>query len=29
MYGKFAMTCFNYQVYLYDSKATTHLNAIL
>jgi hypothetical protein len=29
MYGKFAMTCFKYQVYLYGSKATTYLNAIL
>ena len=29
MYGKPAMTCFKYQVYLYGSEAITHLNAIL
>jgi hypothetical protein len=29
MYGKLAMTCFTYQVYLYGSKAMTYLNAIL
>ena len=29
MYGKPAMTCFKYQVYLYGSEAITYLNAIL
>jgi hypothetical protein len=29
MYGKLAMTCFKYQMYLYDSEAITILNAIL
>jgi hypothetical protein len=29
MYGKAAMTCFKYQVYLYGSEAITYLNAIL
>jgi hypothetical protein len=29
MYGKFAMTCFKYQVYLYGSEAITYLNAFL
>jgi hypothetical protein len=29
MYGKIAMTFFNYQVYLYGSEAITYLNAIL
>ena len=29
MYGKLAMTCFKYQVYLYGSKAITYLNAFL
>ncbi len=29
MYGKFAMTCFKYQVYLYGSEANTYLNAFL
>jgi hypothetical protein len=28
MYGKPAMTCFKYQVYLYGSEAITYLNAI-
>jgi hypothetical protein len=27
MYGKTAMTCFKYQVYLYGSEAITYLNA--
>jgi hypothetical protein len=27
MYGKPAMTCFKYQVYLYGSEAITYLNA--
>jgi hypothetical protein len=27
MYGKLAMTCFKYQVYLYGSEAITYLNA--
>ncbi len=29
MYGKLAMTCFKYQVYLYGSEAITYLNAVL
>ena len=29
MYGKIAITCFKYQVYLYDSEAITYLNAFL
>jgi hypothetical protein len=29
MYGKTAMTCFKYQVYLYGSEAITYLSAIL
>ena len=29
MYGKHAMTCFKYQVYLYGSEAITYLSAIL
>jgi len=29
MYGKLAMTCLKYQVYLYGSEAITYLNAIL
>jgi hypothetical protein len=29
MYGKLAMTCFKYQVYLYGSDAITYLNAFL
>ncbi len=29
MYGKLAMTCFKYQVYLYGSEAITYLNAFL
>jgi hypothetical protein len=29
MYGKPAMTCFKYQVYLYGSEAITYLIAIL
>jgi hypothetical protein len=29
MYGKPAMTCFKYQVYLYGSEATTYLSTIL
>jgi hypothetical protein len=29
MYGKPAMTCFKYQVYLYGSEAITYLNALL
>ncbi len=29
MYGKPAMTCFKYQVYLYGSEALTYLSAIL
>jgi hypothetical protein len=29
MCGKFAMTCFKYQVYLYGSEAITYLNAFL
>ncbi len=29
MYGKPAMTCFEYQVYLYCSETFTYLNAIL
>jgi hypothetical protein len=29
MYGKPAMTCFKYQVYLYGSEAITYLNTIL
>jgi hypothetical protein len=29
MYGKPAMTCFKYQVFLYGSEAITHLRAIL
>ncbi len=28
MYGKLAITCFKYQVYLYGSEAITYLNAI-
>ncbi len=27
MYGKPAITCFKYQVFLYGSKAITYLNA--
>jgi hypothetical protein len=29
MYGKLAMTCFKYQVYLHGSEAITYLNAVL
>ncbi len=29
MYGKPAITCFKYQVFLYGSEAITYLNAIL
>jgi hypothetical protein len=29
MYGKPAMTCYKYQVYLYGSEAITYLTAIL
>jgi hypothetical protein len=29
MYGKPAMTCFKYQVYLYGSEAIIYFNAIL
>jgi hypothetical protein len=29
MYGKLAMTCFKYQVYLKGSKAITYGNAFL
>jgi hypothetical protein len=29
MYGKLAMSCFKYQVYLYGSEAITYLIAIL
>jgi hypothetical protein len=29
MYGKLAMTCFKYQVYMYGSEAITYVNAIL
>jgi hypothetical protein len=29
MYGKPAITCFKYQVYLYGSEAITYLSAIL
>ncbi len=29
MYGKPAMTCFKYQVYLYGSEAITDLNALI
>ncbi len=29
MNGKPAMTCFEYQVYLYGSKAIMYLNALL
>jgi hypothetical protein len=29
MYGKLAMTCFKYQVYLYGLEAITYLNACL
>ena len=29
MYGKFAMTWFKYQVYLYGSEAITYLNDFL
>jgi hypothetical protein len=29
MYGKLALTCFEYQVYLYGSVAVTYLNVIL
>ncbi len=29
MYGKLAMTCLKYQVYLYGSEAITYLNAFL
>jgi hypothetical protein len=29
MYGKPALTCFKYQVYLYGSEAITYLNATL
>ncbi len=28
MYGKPAMTCFEYYVYLYGSEAITYLNAL-
>ena len=28
MFGKLAMTCFKYQVYLYGSEAITCLNAL-
>jgi hypothetical protein len=29
MYGKLAMSCLKYQVYLYGSEAITYLNAFL
>jgi hypothetical protein len=29
MYGKLAMTCSKYQVYMYGSEAITYLNAFL
>ncbi len=29
MYGKLAITCFKFQVYLYGSEAITYLSAIL
>jgi hypothetical protein len=29
MYGKLAMTCFKYQVYLYGSEAITYLIAFI
>jgi hypothetical protein len=29
MYGKLAITCFKYQVYLYSSEAISYLNAFL
>ena len=29
MYGKHAMTCFKYQVYLYGSKAITYLSVTI
>jgi hypothetical protein len=29
MYGKLAMACFKYQVYLYGSEAIIYFNAIL
>ncbi len=29
MYGKPAITCFKYKVFLYGSKAITYLNVIL
>jgi hypothetical protein len=29
MYGKLAMTCFKYQVYMCGSEAITYLNAFL
>ncbi len=29
MYGKLAMTCLKYQVYLYGSEVITYLNAIM
>jgi hypothetical protein len=29
MYGKPAITCFKYQVYLYGSEANAYLSAIL
>jgi hypothetical protein len=29
MYDKLDMTCFKYQVYLYDLEAITYLNAFL
>jgi hypothetical protein len=29
MYGKLAMTCLKYQVYLYGSVVITYLNAIM
>jgi hypothetical protein len=29
MYGKLAMTCFKYQVYLYGSEAITYSSSIL
>ncbi len=29
MYGKLAMTCYKYKVYLYGSEAITFLNAFL
>jgi hypothetical protein len=29
MYGRLAMTCFKYQVYLYGSEAITYLSSFL